>query len=770
MRSLRASILPLLTASTLFAGVACGGADDAAVPYDIDGPDEGKGGAISKGGGAGATAKGGATAAGSGGAAASSGGGTSAGGTSAGGTSAQAGSGQGGTSAAGAGGSAGGATAGSGGASGSGPSSVCASPPGKPGSQALVFDGVDDHVTMGNVKALGLGTFTVEAWIRRDGTGKEMSTGVGGLGLVPIAGKGRGESDGTTVDCNYAFGFVGERIAVDFEDLDDGDNHPLVGNQIIPRKEWHHVATTFDGKTLALYVDGVLDATLPTTAKPRADSVQHFGIGAGLDSKGVAAGAFHGAIDDVRVWSSARTAAQISASAFVTLPATPGLLATWSFEDGTAKDSAGGTITGTLKGPQTTSPGSPIDTGRAPTVVSGAPANNAVLAPPAADLTVSFDDADSAAFDSQFYLRTLTDADDFTIVVLPDTQYYTEEHNDWRKHFYAQTKWIVDNRKAYNIVGVIHNGDITDTGQKNESEWKVADKAMSALEDQATTGLTDGIPYAVTIGNHDNRNLAGDSVTGNTGYFNQYFGIGRFSGRAYYGGHYGSKKNDENYVTFTAGGLDLVVVNYQFIDDDTAYRKAVLNWGRAVFDGHPDAFGIANSHGIIKSGAVWLPQGQAIYDSLATAKNVHLMTCGHISDEERRTDTKDGHSIVTMLADYQSLGKTSDPNNDVPSYEGGSGYLRIWEFSPKNGELTVRTYSPSLKKWQTDPASEFTLKVPLTGAGGAWTKLGAGTMNGKTAKIDVGTLAPGGVYEWYATVSDCNHTVASPVYRFSAAK
>ncbi|MCC6649499.1 MAG: metallophosphoesterase [Polyangiaceae bacterium] len=743
MRALSLTVLPLLALLGLGSAlVACGGGADA-TSNDPSQAGVGAGGATAAGA-AGASAGGTAAGASAGGATAAGAAGASAGYPSAGGAAGKAGG----------SGAAGGAS--------------CEGPAGKPGTKALLLDGADDHVAMGNVKALSLSTFTVEAWVRRDGAGKTMSTGVGGLHLVPIAGKGRGESDGTNVDCNYAFGFAGERLGVDFEDTDDGDNHPLVGATDVTRGEWHHVAATFDGKELRLYLDGALDGAVPAAAKPRADSVQHFGIGAGLDSTGAPSGAFHGAIDDVRVWSTARTAAEIKDGAWKTIGATTGLVAAWSFEAGDASDSVGA-ADGKLVGATTTSPGSPIDLGAPPVLSAGAPTGGAAVPAPTTTLSVTFTDADSAVFEPRFYVRAITDADDFTIVALPDTQYYTEEHNDWRKHFYAQTKWIVDNRAAYNIIGVIHNGDISDTGQKNESEWKVADQAMSALEDPKTTGLAEGIPFAMTIGNHDNKNLDGDSVTGNTAFFNKYFGINRFSARSYYGGHYGSKKNDENFVRFRAGDLDLVVVSYQYVADDTAYRQAAIKWGRSIFDAHPDAFGIVNSHGIIKGGAAWIDQGKALYDSVADARNVHLMTCGHVSDEERRTDTHaaTGHKVTTMLADYQFLGKDSDPNDDVPKYEGGSGYLRIWEFSPKSGELTVRTYSPSLKKWQTDAASEFTLKVPLTGAGGAWTEVKGAAVSGQTATASASGLVAGGVYEWYATVGDCQHRAASPIHRFT---
>ncbi|RYE77989.1 MAG: hypothetical protein EOO74_06000, partial [Myxococcales bacterium] len=493
--------------------------------------------------------------------------------------------------------------------------------------------------------------------------------------------------------------------------------------------------------------------------EPGADSIQHFAIGAGLDSKGAAAGAFHGAIDEVRVWKAARTAAEIAQGADLSVVATTNLVGRWSFDDGTAKGEAPGAIGGTLVSAKPLAPGAPLDGGKPATITGAKPLGSSVVPAASAELSVTFDDVDSKVFESQFYLRPVTDADDFTIVVLPDTQYYVDHDNDgkYRNHFYNQTKWIVANRKDYNIVAVIHNGDITDTGQAYESEWKIADQAMTAIEDKAKTGLPDGIPFIMTVGNHDNKaKKGGPSITGNTGFYNKYFGVKRYSGRAYYGGHYGDR-NDESYITFSAGGLDFVVVSYQYIEDDTAYRKAATKWGRSVFDAHPDAFGIVNSHYILTGGGNFSNQGKALFQSVSTAKNVHLMTCGHVSDEEKRTDDDGGHPITSMLADYQGRA------------EGGSGYMRIWEFSPKNGTVNVRTYSPSLKKWETDSKSQFTIKVDLTGSGGAFTPVKGSTVSGTTATAALSGLKAGTTYEWYATVDDCSHTTSSPIYRFRTA-
>lgn len=626
---------------------------------------------------------------------------------------------------------------------------VCVSEP-PPERSALEFDGVDDHVTMGNAAALGLTTFTVEAWVRRDGSGDEMGTGVGGLQLVPIAGKGRGENDDTIYNCNYAFGFRGNVLGADFEDAVDGGNHPVVGTTVVPWGEWHHVAVTYDGATWGLYVDGELDEQLSVNATPRADSVQHFGIGTAMDSTGAPAGFFDGAIDEVRVWDHARTETEIAGAMFQTLPGGDGLVGRWALDeaDGGAPDAVGG-ANGTIVGATFVADGAVLDRGLPPSVVINHPVNAAALPADGVELGISIGDPDDDEHVATFHLREVGAEDDFTVVVLPDTQYYVDVDSPnygSDQYFHDQTQWVRDNREAYDIVAVIHNGDIVNHGNAPE-EWVIADAAMARLETPEAT-LPEGMPYGVCIGNHDQDT---NSLAGATDGFNEHFGVDRFAGRSYYGGNYGGT-NDENWFWFTVGGLEFVVVDLQY---DTTPDPAVLAWARSVFEAHPDAFGILNTHYILGSGGAFGAQGQAIYDELRATDNVQLMTCGHVSAESRRTDVHQGNVIHSMLADYQFDG------------DGGSGYLRIWEFSPANDELTVRSYSPSMDQWLTDEDSEFTLSVELPGAGGPFEEAAVVDPAEGIASTSLGGLLPGKTYEWYATVSDCAHRVTTPVQRFT---
>jgi hypothetical protein len=176
------------------------------------------------------------------------------------------------------------------------------------------------------------------------------------------------------------------------------------------------------------------------------------------------------------------------------------------------------------------------------------------LVTPAADATgtstspllqVAVSDPDQDAVTVTWFGRLVPAAGpDFTLIGLPDTQYYTSAMNGGSNAiFKAQTQWIVAQRAARNIVDVVHLGDCTQNGDNggNPIEWQRADTAMRAIENPAT-GLPAGIPYGICVGNHD-QTPEGDA-SGPTTLYNQYFGVSRFASRSYYGGHYGSKNEN----------------------------------------------------------------------------------------------------------------------------------------------------------------------------------------------------------------------------------
>jgi len=284
-------------------------------------------------------------------------------------------------------------------------------------------------------------------------------------------------------------------------------------------------------------------------------------------------------------------------------------------------------------------------------------------------------------------------AQDFTIIVLPDTQKYScgTPCGSNPAMFEAQTQWIVDNKDALNIVYVAHEGDIVEHAT-TAVEWDRADGAMSLLEDPVTTSLPYGIPYGVLRGNHDQ-----DSTYD---YYNQHFGVGRFSGRSYYGGSFDGTNNNNNYTLFSASGMDFIVINLEYNPS-----IAVRNWADALLETYSNRRAIVVSHYIINIGnpGTFNSMGEAIYNALKDHPNLFLMLCGHMHGEGSRVDVYNGNIVDTLLADYQSY------------TNGGNGFLRILTFSPVKNEITVETYSPWLGQYETDPDSQFVLDYDMGG-------------------------------------------------------
>ncbi|MCZ6702595.1 MAG: T9SS type A sorting domain-containing protein, partial [Ignavibacteria bacterium] len=256
--------------------------------------------------------------------------------------------------------------------------------------------------------------------------------------------------------------------------------------------------------------------------------------------------------------------------------------------------------------------------------------------------------------------------------------------------------WIVSNRSSSdsNIVYVVHLGDCVENGDLIENEWKRADTTMKIIED--TTGVTDGTPYGIAVGNHD-MTPWGDLDSGaTTNYYNQYFGTFRFSGRDYYGGHYGSN-NDNHYDTLSVGSLKFIIIYMRY--RVYLWNTPVLDWADSLLSAHDDRYGIIVSHRLINTSGNFLPQGDSIYTKLRDNENLFFMLCGHYTGEAKRTDTRGGDStdVVTLLSDFQGF------NN------GGDGWLRIMRFSPANGKIFVNTYSPTLNEFRLGSQSKFTI-------------------------------------------------------------
>jgi hypothetical protein len=156
---------------------------------------------------------------------------------------------------------------------------------------ALSFDGVDDWVTVADATDLDLTNgMTLSAWVRPSGAG----------------------SDWQTVVLKESPGFMVYALYAD-TDTNRPSGHVVVGGDLDVRGTtqlaagaWAHLAATFDGATLRLYVNGGLVATRAVTGSMTAST-------APLRIGGNATWGewFGGLVDDLRVYNRALSATEI---------------------------------------------------------------------------------------------------------------------------------------------------------------------------------------------------------------------------------------------------------------------------------------------------------------------------------------------------------------------------------------------------------------------------------------------------------------------------
>ena len=155
---------------------------------------------------------------------------------------------------------------------------------------ALTFDGTNDIVTINDASALRLtNTMTLEAWVS-----STTSTGWRSVLLKEIPG-----------DLSYAlYGNTGtNRPGVQITTTTAADAR---GAAQLPLNTWVHMAATYDGATLKLYLNGALVSSKAAAGTLRA-STNPLRIGGNL----IWGEYFKGQIDDVRIYNSVLTQAQI---------------------------------------------------------------------------------------------------------------------------------------------------------------------------------------------------------------------------------------------------------------------------------------------------------------------------------------------------------------------------------------------------------------------------------------------------------------------------
>jgi calcineurin-like phosphoesterase family protein/carboxypeptidase family protein len=357
----------------------------------------------------------------------------------------------------------------------------------------------------------------------------------------------------------------------------------------------------------------------------------------------------------------------------------------------------------------------------------------------------------SAVAVAQIPLPSPTPLDEFTIVALPDTQFYS---STYPQIFAAQTQWIADHVKDQNIQLVVGLGDIVDGGG-NLSQWQNADAAVRLLQGQ--------VPYMMAIGNHDydQNNPAGR--TASTQNFNAFFGPARYAGASWYRGSFPAGSNENFYGVVTVNGHSYVIVVLEF-----AARDSALAWADGILKANQDKEAIIVTHMFTYADNTRISQcdqnsaasfgvgqdnnGEDMWWKLVRKyPNIHLVLSGHVVQGDgtgRRMDLgANGNLVNQILSDYQS-----DPL-------GGAGYLRLLRISLSLNRVSVSTYSPFLNAFMTDDHNQFIVPYRNPGVSTA-----PGTISGKVKSAQDCSAAAGVTvaYSGGSAVTDANGNFTIP--------
>ena len=164
--------------------------------------------------------------------------------------------------------------------------------------EAAIFDGVDDMVEVPSSDNLKLNTYTIAMWVKPEGvrpreqpilTKANPDTTSRNYGLFILPNSLRVSISGQKDDCTTWFGLDSTRL------LNPG--------------QWNHLAATYDGSTLSLYINGTLDSSKALSGRLCQNNQP---LRLGREPNAPKTGSpFAGALDEVSVFGRAMSARQL---------------------------------------------------------------------------------------------------------------------------------------------------------------------------------------------------------------------------------------------------------------------------------------------------------------------------------------------------------------------------------------------------------------------------------------------------------------------------
>lgn len=304
----------------------------------------------------------------------------------------------------------------------------------------------------------------------------------------------------------------------------------------------------------------------------------------------------------------------------------------------------------------------------------------------------------------------------FSLVVLPDTQYYVACQSE---HLARQVRYVLDHLEQQNIVLVLTVGDLTD--HNSDTEW--------AFFHQAVAPLFERVPLVLTTGNHDHGE-EGAARSRGSGLL-RTFGEPPVRSRELLAATPDGGNWENAYYRLPVGKATLGVLTLEW-----SPRDAVVGWAGEVLDRYPGDRLVFSTHAYLyhddtrydweRFGAAqeWNPRSygtaridlerepgpgnwaaEGAYDGemlwqrlLRSRPGLFLTLNGHVLVDGQgylasRGDR--GNLVHQLLMNFQMLA------------DGGSGFLGLLQIEPGGRLLRGFTYSPSLGMSAMGPGHRF---------------------------------------------------------------
>ncbi len=273
----------------------------------------------------------------------------------------------------------------------------------------------------------------------------------------------------------------------------------------------------------------------------------------------------------------------------------------------------------------------------------------------------------------------------YTILVIPDTQEITRLHEDILTNMYNK---IILNHEKWNVKMILHLGDVVNDGSKDEHQFTINKEGFNQFSEN-------DIPYLISIGNHDYDNLI--SLNRDALMFNKYFGLNEYKNKPYFGGSY-NETSENIYLKLTLGKTKYLFLALEFGPSDE-----VVSWANQVIEKHLDYKVVVVIHSHLHLNGnhdnETVRHNPKSYPGLTKPNNGDDMWAKCFKKHQNIWLVVSGHYVGKNISYLYGLG---DQGNLVFQifqnwqYEtlGGMGRFLLYTVNEKENKVTIQTFNP----------------------------------------------------------------------------